>query len=54
MDLFCYLCFMFVCHTVLSVHCNLVITCLERADLFALLYVIFSSVLVTLPYGVLG
>ena len=39
MDLFCYLCFVFVCHTVLSVHCSLVVTCWERADLLALLYV---------------
>ena len=27
MDLFCYLCFVFVCHTVLSVPCSLVVTC---------------------------
>ena len=37
----------------LSVHCSLVVTCWERADLFALLYVIFSCVLVTFLCGVL-
>ena len=36
MDQFCYLCFVF-----LSVHCSLVVTCWERADLLALLYVMF-------------
>ena len=36
---------MFVCHTVLSVPCSLVVNCWERADLFALLYVMFSCVL---------
>ena len=45
MDPFCYLCFMFVCHTVLSVSCSLVVTCKERAGLLALLYVMFSCVL---------
>ena len=40
MDLF--LLFMFrVCHAVLSVHCSLVVTCWERANLLALLYVMF-------------
>ena len=43
-----------LCHTVLSVHCSLVVTCCERADLLALLYVIFSSDFVTVAYGVLG
>ena len=43
-----------LCHTVLSVSCSLVVTCWERADLLALLYVIFSCVFVTFPYGVLG
>ena len=50
----CYLCFLFVCHPVLSVTCSLVVTCWERADLMALLYVMFSCVFVTFPYGVLG
>ena len=47
---FCYLCFMFV----LFVPCGLVITCWERADLLALLRVMFSCVFVTFPYGDLG
>ena len=41
-DLFCYLCFVFVCHTVLSVPYRLVVTCWERAVLLALLCVMFS------------
>ena len=41
MDPLCYLCLVFVCHTVLSVPCSLVVTCWERADLLALLYVMF-------------
>ena len=36
-----------VCHAVVSVHCSLVVTCWERADLFAVLYVMFSCVFVT-------
>ena len=48
----------FVCsclagHTVLSIPYSLVVTCLERADLLALLYVMFSCDFVTFPYGVL-
>ena len=42
--LFCgsFLLFMFcVCHAFLSVHCKLVVTCWERANLLALLYVCF-------------
>ena len=53
-DPFCYLCFVFVYHTVLSVPCSLVVTCWERADLLALLYGMFSCVFVTFPYGILG
>ena len=38
--------------------CSLVVTCWKRADLLALLYVMFSSVFVTFfvtfPYAVLG
>ena len=34
--------------------CSLVITCWERADLLALLYVVFPCVFVTFPYGVPG
>ena len=43
-----------VCNAVLFVHCSLVVTCWERADLLALLCVMFSCVFVTFPYGVLG
>ena len=43
-----------VCHAFLSVHCNLVVTCWERANLLALLYMMFSCVFVTFPCGVLG
>ena len=42
------------CHTVLSISCSLVVTCLERADILALLYRLFPCVVVTFPYGVLG
>ena len=41
-------------HTVLSVHCSLVVTCWERANLLVLLYVMFSCVFVTFLCGVLG
>ena len=37
----------------MSVSRSLVITCLERADLLALLYVMFSCGFVTFPYDVL-
>ena len=43
-----------VCHAVLSVPSGLVVTCWERADLLALLCVVFSCVFVTFPYGFLG
>ena len=43
-----------VCLVFLSVHCSLVVTCLERADLLALLYVMFYCVIITFPCGVLG
>ena len=42
-----------VCHLDLSVHCSLEVTCWEKADLLALLYVMFSRVLVTYPCGLL-
>ena len=42
------------CHAGLSVHYSLVGTCWERANLLALLYVMFSSAFVTSPCGVLG
>ena len=35
------------------VSCSLVVTCWERADLLALLYVMFSCVFVTFPHAVL-
>ena len=41
------------CHTVLSNPCGLVVTCWDRADLLALLYLTFSCVFATFPYGVL-
>ena len=38
----------------MSVSCSLVFTCWERADLLVFLYVVFSCVFVTFPFGVLG
>ena len=50
-----YLLFIFpVCHAFLYVHCSVVVTCWERANLLALLYVMFSCGFVTCPCGVLG
>ena len=49
--------FMFhVClkNAVLAVPCSFVVTYWERADLLALLCVMFTCVFVTFPYGVLG
>ena len=43
-----------VCHVFLSFHRNLVVTCWERADLLALLYVMFYCVFVTLSCCVPG
>ena len=54
MDPFCYLCFRFVCHTVLSIPCSLVVTCWVSADVLALLCVMFPCVFVTSQNGVLG
>ena len=51
MDHFCYL--SCVCHAFLSVQCSIVVTCWERANLLALLCVIFLCVFVTLSCGVL-
>ena len=42
------------CHTVLFVPCSLLVTCWERTDLLAILYVMFFCVFVTVPYDVLG
>ena len=54
---FCGLFLLFVfriCHVFLSVRCSLVVTCLERAGLLTLLYVMFYCDFVTIPCGVLG
>ena len=53
MDHFCYLCFVYVVFFS-SVHCSLVVTCWELADLSALLFVIFYCVFVTFPCGAMG
>ena len=42
----------YLCYAVLSVPCSLVVTNWERADLLALLCVMFSCVFVTLPIRV--
>ena len=38
----------------MPLYCSLVVTCWERADLLALLYVMFFCAFVTSPYIVLG
>ena len=38
----------------MSVSCRLVVTRLEQVDLLTLLFVMFSSVFVTFPNGILG
>ena len=43
-----------LCDIVLSVSHSFVVTCWERTHFLALLYVMFSSVFVTIPYGILG
>ena len=43
-----------VCHAFLSIHCGLVVTCWERADLLALLCAMCLLFFVTFPCGVLG
>ena len=43
-----------VCHTFLSVHGSLVVTCWEGANLLTFLYVMFSCVIVTFPSSLLG
>ena len=53
MDHFCYLCFL-LCHAFLSVHCSIVVTCWDRADLLTLFYVMFYCVFVTFPCVYLG
>ena len=42
-----------LCQTVMFVSCSLKVTCWERADLLALLYVMFSCDFVTFSYRIL-
>ena len=51
---FCYLCFVRICRVILTVHCSRVVTCLERADLLALMCVMFYCVFVSFSCCVLG
>ena len=53
-DHFCYLCFLFVYHTVVSIPCNLVVTYWERADLLAIVYLVFLLCCVTFLHSVLN
>ena len=50
-----HLCFFMSCvfHDFASVHCCLVVTCWERADLLALVGDVYC-IFVTFPYGILG
>ena len=43
----------YVSHAFVSVHCCLVVTCWERADLLALVGDVYC-IFVTLPFGILG
>ena len=53
--LFCYLSlYVCLCYGVLSVPCNIVNTCWERADLLAFLCAVFSCVFVPFTYDVPG
>ena len=45
MERFCDMCFVSLCYTVMSVPFSLMITCWEKADLLALLYVMFNEFL---------
>ena len=54
MDLFLLFVFVFAILTVMSVSCSLVVVFWEMADILALLYVMFSCVIVTFPFAVLG
>ena len=53
-DPFCYLGFVFVYQTVLSDPCEFVVTCIERDDHWALLYLKVSCVFVNFQYNDLG
>ena len=48
------LCLLLYFNTVLSCPCSLVITCWERADLLAVLCIVFPFFVYTFPYCVLG
>ena len=43
-----------LCYAVLPVPCSIVVSCCERADLLAHSCIVFSCVLVTFHYGVMG
>ena len=43
----------YVCHAFVSVHCCLVVTCWERADLLALVWDVYCD-FVTFSFGILG
>ena len=43
-----------LCYAALSVPCSLVVICLERTGLLALLCAVFFCVFLTFPYGVPG
>ena len=43
-----------VCHAAISVQCSHVVTCWEKANLLAHLYVKFIRVFVTFQYGAMG
>ena len=49
-----FLCVCLSSSSVRSVYCSLVVTCWEKADLLALLCLMFSFAYVTFPCGVLG
>ena len=54
MDHLCYLCLVFVMlHALGSVHCYLVVTKRDRADLWALVRDVYCD-FVTFPFGILG
>ena len=43
-----------VCHALVSVHCCLVFTCLERADILAFVGDVYCIFFSTFPFGILG
>ena len=52
MDHLCYLFMSYDCHAFASVHCCLVVTCWERADLLALVFDVYCG-FVTFPCCIL-